>query len=288
MWHKGRASALVKGLLWKFFHNKCLCRLCTHHQKQQSKAKQGLAQNLDGPIRANRLILANRFRVNSRTEPSGQLKIANRSFEAIRANRSNVISFLAPYCAIPRDYLSDTPLSRAMVFFANFLVSQHGQLGAISPPPFLSVSPLESMRRGGAIAPPQKGYLSDTCAIPLKTRQNGCDAPLLRCYLERVVRDIGGGISHWAAKNVIRIWGFSANRPDLYCESRAIYGAELRTTRISQRRATRACKGSLPPLVCERSSDAVLVPLRRSSGCLYRTPCGFAYRSRTGGHESLV
>ena len=34
------------------------------------------------------------------------------------------------------------------------------------PLPFLSVSPLESMRSGGAIPPQQKGYLSDTCAIP--------------------------------------------------------------------------------------------------------------------------
>ena len=39
---------------------------------------------------------------------------------------------VAPYCAIPRDYLSDTPLLRAM----GFLVSQHGQLGAIPPSPF--------------------------------------------------------------------------------------------------------------------------------------------------------
>ena len=83
-------------------------------------------------------------------------------------------SLVAPYCAIPRDYLSDTPLLRAM----GFLVSQHGQLGAIPPPPFLSVSPLESMRSGGAIAPPQKGYLSDTCAIPYENKGNGCDTPL--------------------------------------------------------------------------------------------------------------
>ena len=72
------------------------------------------------------------------------------------------LTLLAPYCAIPRDYLSDTPLLRAM----GFLVSQHGQLGAIPPPPFLSVSPLESMRSGGAIPPPSKGvsqrYLRDT------------------------------------------------------------------------------------------------------------------------------
>ena len=79
---------------------------------------------------------------------------------------------MAPYCAIPRDYLSDTPLLRAM----GFLVSQHDQLGAIPPPPFLSVSPLESMRSGGAIPPP-KGYLSDTCAIPYENKAMGAIPP---------------------------------------------------------------------------------------------------------------
>ena len=68
-----------------------------------------------------------------------------------------------PTLCIPRDHLGDTPLFRAM----GFLVSQQGQLGAIPPPPFMSVSPLESMRSGGAIPPPShKGvsqpYLRDT------------------------------------------------------------------------------------------------------------------------------
>ena len=66
-------------------------------------------------------------------------------------------------CAIPRDYLSDTPLLHAM----GFLVSQHGQLGAIPPPPFLSISPLESIREVEVrYPPPSKGvsqqYLRDT------------------------------------------------------------------------------------------------------------------------------
>ena len=73
-----------------------------------------------------------------------------------------------------------------------FLVSQHGKLGVIPPPPFLSVPPLENMRSGGAIAPHQKGYLSDTCAIPHENKANGCDTPPLRYYLERVLRDMGG------------------------------------------------------------------------------------------------
>ena len=104
-------------------------------------------------------------------------------------------ALVAPYCAIPRDYLSDTPLLRAM----GFLVSQHGQLGAIPPPPFLSVSPLESMRSGGAIPPPQKGYLSDTCAIPYENKANGCDTPVCDT-ISKGYCAIWGGISHWAAK----------------------------------------------------------------------------------------
>ena len=80
---------------------------------------------------------------------------------------------VAPYCAIPRDYLSDTPLLRAM----GFLVSQHGQLGAIPPPPFLSVSPLESMRSGGAIPPLKKGISAILARYPMKTRQMGAIPP---------------------------------------------------------------------------------------------------------------
>ena len=96
---------------------------------------------------------------------------------------------VAPYCAIPRDYLSDTPLLRAM----GVLVSRHGQLGAIPPPPFLSVSLLESMRSGGAIPPPPptKGYLSDTCAIPYENKAKRVRYPPLRYYLERMLRGLG-------------------------------------------------------------------------------------------------
>ena len=70
------------------------------------------------------------------------------------------------------------------------LVSQHGQLGAIPPPAFLSISRLESMRSGGAIHPPQKGYLSDTCAIPLvKTRQTRAIPPV-RYYLSGLEKGV--------------------------------------------------------------------------------------------------
>ena len=80
---------------------------------------------------------------------------------------------VAPYCAIPRDYLSDTPLLRDM----GFLVSQHGKLGAMPPPPFLSISPLESMQSGGAIPPLKRGISAILARYPMKTRQMGAIPP---------------------------------------------------------------------------------------------------------------
>ena len=62
------------------------------------------------------------------------------------------LHLVAPYCAIPRDYLSDTPVLRAM----GFLLSQHGQLGAIPPPPFLSV-PLGEHAKWRCDTPPSEG-----------------------------------------------------------------------------------------------------------------------------------
>ena len=104
---------------------------------------------------------------------------------------------VAPYCAIPRDYLSDTPLLRAM----GFLVTQHGQLGAIPPPPFLSVSPFENMRSGGAIPPPLKRGISAILArYPMKTRQMGCDTPLCDT-ISKGYCAIWGGISQWASQH---------------------------------------------------------------------------------------
>ena len=73
------------------------------------------------------------------------------------------ITLVAPYCAIPRDYLSDTPLLRAM----GFLVSQHGQLGAIPPPPFSERLPLGEHAECRCDTPPpskrvSQRYLRDT------------------------------------------------------------------------------------------------------------------------------
>ena len=78
--------------------------------------------------------------------------------------------------------------------FGVSLVSQHGQLGAIPPPPFLSVSPLESMRSGGAIPPPSKG-VSQRCfaRYPMKTRQSGAIPPSAVLSRKGIVRY--GGVS---------------------------------------------------------------------------------------------
>ena len=107
------------------------------------------------------------------------------------ARYRETISAIAPYCAL-----------------WGFLVSQHGQLGAIPPPPFLGVSPSESMRSGGAIPPPQKGYLSDTCAIPYENKANGCDTPLCDTISKRYCA-IGGvsrtgplSLNPWMPKSV--------------------------------------------------------------------------------------
>ena len=50
--------------------------------------------------------------------------------------------------------------------------------------------------------PPQKGYLSDTGAIPYENKANGCDTPLCDT-ISKGYCAIGGSISHWAAKIII-------------------------------------------------------------------------------------
>ena len=73
-------------------------------------------------------------------------------------------------------------------------------IGCDTPSPFSERFPLgEHSRSGGAIAPPQKGYLSDTCAIPYENKAKGCDTPLCDTILKGYCA-IWGGISHWTAK----------------------------------------------------------------------------------------
>ena len=99
------------------------------------------------------------------------------------------IGSVALRCAIPQDYLSDTPLLRAM----GFLVSHHDQLGAIPPPPFLSLSPLKSMRSGSARPPPphKRGISAIFEDTTLKMRQTGAIPPSA-ILSPKELRDMGG------------------------------------------------------------------------------------------------
>ena len=80
---------------------------------------------------------------------------------------------VAPYCAVPRDYLSDTPLLRAMGFFG---VSAW-PVGCDTPSPFSERSPLDSMRGEGAIPPLKRGISAILARYPMKTRQMGAIPP---------------------------------------------------------------------------------------------------------------
>ena len=80
-----------------------------------------------------------------------------------------------------------------------FLVSQHGQLRAITPPPFLSGFPLGEHAKWRCDTPPQKGYLSDAYAIPHENKALGAIPPSAILSQKGIAR-YGGGISHWAAK----------------------------------------------------------------------------------------
>ena len=107
------------------------------------------------------------------------------------------IRFAPPH--FTAQFLSDTPPRAKAARYGVFGVSIW-PIGCDTPPPFLSSSPLESMqRREGAIPSPQKGYLSDTCAIPYENKANGCDTPLCDT-ISKGCCAICGGISHWAAK----------------------------------------------------------------------------------------
>ena len=76
----------------------------------------------------------------------------------------------------PRDYLSDTPLACALWGFWCLNMAKWVRYPL---PLFSAFLPIESMRMWRCDTPPQKGYLSDTCAIPYENTANGCDTPLL-------------------------------------------------------------------------------------------------------------
>ena len=72
-------------------------------------------------------------------------------------------------------------------------------IGCYTPSPFSERFPLGEHAKWRCDTPPQKGYLSDTGAIPYKNKANGCDTPLCDT-ISKGYCAIWGGISHWAAK----------------------------------------------------------------------------------------
>ena len=103
------------------------------------------------------------------------------SLEAAR----EAFPLVAPYCGIPRDYLSDTPaiVLRAMGFWCLNMANW-----ARCPRPLFPWRACEVEVQ----YPPQNGYLSDTCAIPYENKAKRVRYPPLRYYLERVLGDMGG------------------------------------------------------------------------------------------------
>ena len=99
--------------------------------------------------------------------------VLRRRVRAPKVREKKGTYLVAPYCAIPRDYLSDTPLLPAM----GFLVSQHGQLGAIPPAPFESFPCGEHVKWMCDPPPHKRGISAILARYPMRTRQMGAIPP---------------------------------------------------------------------------------------------------------------
>ena len=73
-------------------------------------------------------------------------------------------------------------------------------IGCDTPSPFSERFPVGEHAKWRCDSPPQKGYLSDTCAIPCNKKKAKSVRYPSAILSERVLRDMGGGISCWAAK----------------------------------------------------------------------------------------
>ena len=85
-------------------------------------------------------------------------------------------------------------------------------IGCDTPSPFSERFPLGEHAKWRCDTPPQKGYLSDTSAIPYENKANGCDTPLCDT-ISKGYCAIWGGISHWASKTLIQATPMLSIRP---------------------------------------------------------------------------
>ena len=111
-----------------------------------------------------------------------------------------------------------------------FLVSQRGQLGAIPPPPFLSVSPFKSVRSGGAIPPLKRGISAILARYPMKTRQMGAIPPSAILSRKGIARY--GGVSRTGPLSTIAA-SIARYEKYRYWASKIIGRRELNSLRTS-------------------------------------------------------
>ena len=104
-------------------------------------------------------------------------------------------ALVAPYRAIPRDHLSDTPYCALWGSWCSTWPI------ARDTPSFSECFPLAEHAKWRCDTPPrpQKGELSDTCAILYENKENARDTPLCDTILKGYCA-IWAGISHWATK----------------------------------------------------------------------------------------
>ena len=102
----------------------------------------------------------------------------------------NPLFLVSEYCAIPRDYLSETP---PIARYGVFGVSTR-PIGCDTPSSFSERFPLWRTCKVEVRPPPppQKGYLSDTCAIPYENKANGCDTPPSAILSRKGIARYGG------------------------------------------------------------------------------------------------
>ena len=83
-----------------------------------------------------------------------------------------LVARIARYRETVSEKPPDCALWGLLPFLPSLLVSQHGQLGAIPPPPFFERFPSGEHAKWRCDTPPPKGYLSDTCATPYENKAN--------------------------------------------------------------------------------------------------------------------
>ena len=118
-------------------------------------------------------------------EYSARLAAGHPVLSMILERFSEVAYLVAPYCAIPRDYLSDTPPYCALWGFWCLNMANWVRYPL---PLFWAFPPWRACKVEARYPPPQKGYLSDTCAIPFENKAKGVRYPPLRYYSGKVKR----------------------------------------------------------------------------------------------------